>query len=335
MVVAQYAAERWYIWIMQRPVEQITYVNGRAGVDIFFVISGFVMMLSLPSLEAKADPGWTFLRRRLIRIVPLYWFFTTLALLKLSLGMSVSGATTGSLWHVVASYLFIPTLGEGDAIVPVLSVGWTLQYEMLFYLLFALALGIGFAPLNFLLPTLFIIAGVGLFNEPSWPAALQGLVSPLVLKFLAGAILGRLTLRQRLPSPRIGAWLLVGGLVAILCVPGASLAVRVVGWGLPAAAIVLGCAALEAPLSLKLPRWLLELGNASYAVYLVHLFVLPLVWMAVRRVGGGGTAALTCILLTSLVATSLVGEAVHRWLELPLTSVLRGGRVRGVNTLPT
>ena len=120
------------------------WMRGHAGVDIFFVISGFVMAISATG-QGRPTAG-EFLRRRILRIVPLYWIFTLVMLAKIlavkvhpGLGRDVVHLQT-PIGYVLASLFFIPYRNSQGDIAPVLAVGWTLSFEMLFYLLFALAL---------------------------------------------------------------------------------------------------------------------------------------------------------------------------------------------------
>ena len=110
---------------------------GAAGVDLFFVISGFIMVYTSERLFGQRDGPGRFLTRRLIRIVPMYWALTTLVVVAWY-GVKLPDHTTWT--NVVGSYLFIPTLKPGGGTAPVLGVGWTLNYEMLFYFLFAITI---------------------------------------------------------------------------------------------------------------------------------------------------------------------------------------------------
>ena len=317
---------------MGTPGGTLVWRNGESGVDIFFVISGFVMAVTLPGLAKFEHKAWLFLQRRLVRIVPLYWIFTTLRLLRLKYAPPVGEQSAGSLWHIIASYLFIPAAGANGSALPLLSTGWTLNYEMLFYLLFALALALEIRPLVFLLPTLGALALVGWHDHPSWPA-FTTLASPIVLEFLFGAVLAHFALQRRLPGARMGVLLLLGGFTAIVTIPPDSMP-RFVSWGLPAAAIVTGAVAAEDAFGKKLPRWLLELGNASYAIYLVHLLVVSVCWLVLLRLHQSGTVALVEMITLALAGSAAAGEIVHRLIELPVMRLLRGKRVRGVDVLP-
>jgi exopolysaccharide production protein ExoZ len=110
---------------------------GIIGVDIFFVISGFIMILTT---SGEARSPLSFWRDRLVRIVPLYWL-ATFSLVGLSLiGLAPTGLHGWDLQDLLASLLFIPEVRADGAGMPILFVGWTLNYEMFFYLLFGLAL---------------------------------------------------------------------------------------------------------------------------------------------------------------------------------------------------
>ncbi len=104
---------------------------GEFGVDIFFVISGYVMMLS------TATGSHQFLLKRLIRIVPLYWAATLAVFLIALLIPSLLNNTSANLVHLIKSLLFVPFDKNGTGHQPLLTIGWTLNFEMYFYLLFA------------------------------------------------------------------------------------------------------------------------------------------------------------------------------------------------------
>src|SRR4029079_17250141 len=114
---------------------------GNAGVDLFFVISGFIMVFISWERFGRRDAPVDFFVRRLIRIVPLYWLVPT--------GYILAGSFPAS--RIITSYLFVPDFGADAAPLPVVLQGWTLNFEMFFYLVLALAL---------LLPRLAAIATV-------------------------------------------------------------------------------------------------------------------------------------------------------------------------------
>jgi exopolysaccharide production protein ExoZ len=111
---------------------------GSFGVDVFFVISGYIMARILdPRSDSSSD---FFFRRRVLRIVPPYWFFT-LALYLAALRIpQLMGSTRASVSQLLKSLFFIPFIKESGLIQPLLFIGWSLNYEMFFYL--ALAIGL-------------------------------------------------------------------------------------------------------------------------------------------------------------------------------------------------
>ena len=299
------------------------WANGSAGVDLFFVISGLVMGLSSSGPASRAD-GWrVFAARRLRRLVPLYWTMTTL---KLAIGLALPAtlaATRPGVWNVVASYLFIPARDGAGVVRPLLGVGWTLQFEMLFYGLFACALAWRRPPLAVILPVLGPLAALGFLREAGWPAPLV-LANGLVLEFCAGLLLagfaGHLV---RLPAPL--AWVVGAiGLGALLVLPSCG-PWRFAVWGSGASLVVAACLALEQTIGARLPRWKLALGEASFATYLVHPFLVPWVVRAAHAVAGGcvDAVAVSVAIFASLVVSCLAGLALHRWVDRPMRAWLR------------
>ena len=182
------------------PVTTIAYILGNTGVYSFFVVSGFVMVHVSWSSFGGARAGADFLRRRIIRIAPLYWLGTLAALFfhKVS---ATHGARDG--WREFAySVSFIPYHSSDGAWSPILPQGWTLNYEMTFYLIFALALC---ASRKFGLPiacaALVILVLIG---GQSHFAAVVYVASPIVLWFLLGIILAVIWKYGALSEP---AWI--------------------------------------------------------------------------------------------------------------------------------
>ncbi len=114
-----------------------------AGVDLFFVISGFIMVYASRRLFGTPRAGAQFMARRIARIVPLYWLATSLALILLGYEAARGKGAFPGVWEILASFGFIPFARPQDGLVqPVTGVGWTLNYEMFFYAVFALFVGL-------------------------------------------------------------------------------------------------------------------------------------------------------------------------------------------------
>jgi peptidoglycan/LPS O-acetylase OafA/YrhL len=296
--------------------------NGAAGVDIFFVISGFVMVISSRRLVDRQGAWLTFLRHRIVRIVPLYWLLTTVKISAVILLPALVVRTSLDLSFVARSYLFLPMVDNAGHFRPVIAVGWTLTYEFLFYLFFAAALAMRVDVLRVVVPGLGLIAVAALARTERWPAWTV-LFNTIVLEFVFGVALAHWALRGFRLHPTIATALVLGGFVLILIMPVGSENLRVLTWGVPAFAIVAGAVSLETLVAEAIPGWILALGDASYSIYLGHGFVLPLLMHLVARFVSPGhwTEALTIILC--LLVSSISGWILFLVIEKPMLSVMR------------
>jgi exopolysaccharide production protein ExoZ len=296
-----------------------------AGVDIFFVVSGFIMVHASAGLFDRPGGAKLFVARRLARIVPLYWAATTVFLL---VGMVVPAALNSGvpdLAQIAGSYLFWPVVSTQGLAQPVYSLGWTLNYEMLFYALFGAGLVL---PGRFTLPavTLALCALVA-FEAIAGPLALPvGFWGqPIVLEFAAGMGIAMLRKRGlRLGMPLRAAVAALG--VAVLLVAarwgeGGGAWSSFAWHGGAAALLVLAAACGERRGAPSAPvRVLALVGDASYALYLVHPFVIRGLREVAVRLGMGSPLLFIALALIGSVVSALI---VHRWFEKPVTHWLR------------
>lgn len=296
---------------------------GSAGVDIFFVISGFVMAASTaasPSgLGNRIQSAWVFLERRFLRIVPLYWFYT---LAKAALLIALPGLASRSSidpGHLTASLFFIPAMSPWGFVEPTLPVGWTLNFEMLFYGIFALAIALGAPRIRFCLLALMAVFFAGRYFEGVVPLAFYA--QSIVFEFVLGICIALYFSRMK-TWPIWAGWLAMGvGLTLMFGVSWGASADRFLTWGCAAALLVLGALWLE-PWTAR-ARWLAPLsflGDASYSIYLSHTFVVPAVVLALRKMG---VADMLIVAPTVLLAVVLSGCASYLWLERPMTRRLK------------
>jgi exopolysaccharide production protein ExoZ len=291
---------------------------GTRGVDIFFVISGFVMVYSSQKMLARVD-GWrVFATHRITRIVPLYWFVTTLK-------VAVLVFTTGFALHsilspatVACSYLFLPAKDLDGKLEPLVGVGWTLNFEMLFYVFFALALFLQKNIYWFVGLALAILSVGGSFRQPSWPPAAFYLNS-VVLEFHFGMLIARGCLRGAYLSRKIALPMLVAGFCLLLLPPANWAVPKVILSGCPAAMIIWAAVSLE-QWARAIPKWVLYLGDASYAIYLIHPFVCPLTPAVFHRLRLDLPGSAVCI---SVAIGVLAGCILHQAVERPLTAWLK------------
>ena len=298
-----------------------------AGVDLFFVISGFIMVVSSEKLFATPGATRVFLQRRLRRIVPLYWAAMAVILLK----MVLQGKAPPDGTSIATSFLFIPwdALGKGEAR-PFYELGWTLNYEMFFYALFALCLGfrremaVGIAALA--LAALVLLGLAAPFSNLQIATWAQ----PIVLEFTLGMGIA-LAYRRGVQLGAELRWTLVGFGVSMLLIDVLNTQaqpadwmtpndlVRVGGWGLATAAIV-AAMALAPPRKAKpdrLNRAGAALGDASYALYLIHPMVMGAVSALWFRLPAVATLPWTGV-FASVALSAMAALAIHRWFERPL-----------------
>ena len=326
MVVLLHCTEMWALRVQTGSSDAI-WQHGAAGVDIFFVISGFIMTVS--SRHLVGEPlGWLqFIKNRIVRIVPLYWLLTTLKLVAVVAAGGLVLRSELSPGFVAASYAFLPLVDSAGHFRPLLPVGWTLTFEFMFYLVFSFTLARKADALRVALPVLGAVAIVGLYRTDSWPVWTV-LFDPIVLEFIFGIAIARLMLAGfRLP-PALALFALFAGFAVIVSVAPAVENLRVVVWGLPAALIVAGAVSLERDLGHVVPKWLLAMGDASYSLYLSHGFFLAALGATIRLLGWTSPVAEGVTMIAGLAGSALVALAVYAAVEKPMLRMLRTGRLR-------
>lgn len=291
---------------------------GAAGVDIFFVISGFVMYLT--TANRSITPG-RFMLDRVKRIVPLYWMAT---------GVMIAGAWAGlfpnlvlETKHVLASLFFVPMQSPSNGgIWPVLVQGWTLNFEMFFYLIFAASLFFsGRWRLSVPLALLSALVIADLVIEPSGAMALT-YTRPILLEFAAGMLIAFCWLKGWVPRWTEGALLALAGLAGFALIFALGLAFDTAICGPLAAMLVFGAMTLDkhgkVPV-LPLPAYL---GNASYSIYLWHTFAVSVIAKVSAALGLPPAVAL----VAAIAAGTLAGAISYQLIEQPLNALLKGGR---------
>lgn len=287
---------------------------GSFGVDLFFVLSGFVIAMTV----SKTQSPLNFIINRITRLVPLYWLLTFAMLCLALLFPGLLNSTTADLSNFIKSILFIPYFKENGALHPMLAVGWSLNYEMLFYALVTIGILIN-QKYIYTLTSLIVILAYCLGSFLANSAALQSsmvtwqldykvistfLNSEFILEFCFGILaykLKDLSLPNLVKSSvmdklqyRRQIILIVSILFIIACY--AFMAVteymklgafnRLLYFGLPSLVIILLCLQIEPELKkiiynnsvyTPLISFGVYLGDASYALYLSHLFVIEAV----------------------------------------------------------
>ena len=292
------------------PQTGVIFPLGTIGIDIFFAISGFIIWVTGRNLTPSQ-----FLRRRLIRLVPLYWAVTLL----LALGLLIGPASLdwSKLWHSLAFLAHTPNGGNGLWPKPILSVGWTLNLEVFFYACMALAL---FAPQWARLAVLTALLGgivtVGFLIQADAGSWLHFYTSSFMAEFLIGVCLGVLWTSNLIPAFKIQNILLLAACSFILAFMPLEHTNRLVAFGSFVTLLVLLFLMAEPVLRTQRLRFLHALGDASYSLYLTHLpVILGLHALAIK-----GTLPITGFVLAAFVlaATLIIGFACHYSFERPV-----------------
>jgi len=335
------------VWGVRLPVAW-----GASGVDVFFVISGFIMVYTNADFSRSAPRFWL---DRIIRIAPLYWMVTFLMV-----AINLAGARPVGLFRfdgidLVKSLLFLPEVRADGAPEPVLSLGWTLNYEMFFYLVFGLTLYMRRMAWSLAVMTLLFGSLVAAGAVVDLPFALDFYTQPIILEFLAGAALAlafRAGWLDGWPAPAILGGLLVllggGAILASEMFPGGAVVVwswRLVFYGAPALILVAGALVLHQAGIRWRRGFMTALGAASYSLYLIHPLAMQPVAKALGDLGrrpevaawldsfipGGAQSWLWGALIgVACVASALAaGFLVYRFVEQPVLALLkRSSRMR-------
>jgi peptidoglycan/LPS O-acetylase OafA/YrhL len=295
------------------------------GVHLFFVISGFIMLRTARG-HGSARGALMFMGRRILRVVPLYWLLTALTLLGAAVAPGLLNGAPGGVAWVAGSFLFVPVARGNGAVNPVLGQGWTLDYEMFFYALFALSMPLPRrAALAALAAALVGLVALGRTIVPPF-AAVAVWTDGLLLEFLFGLGLGVAAERGwRLGPAAATLAVSAGALGAVALGPLSGRFDGLAPWlreGVPAALAVGGC--------VLGPRWgasravlaLALLGDASYSLYLSHPFAVRLLGAAWK--GTMPAAAPPWVYLLSACAAAVGGALLlHRFVERPMTEALQ------------
>ncbi|MCF6275144.1 MAG: acyltransferase [Robiginitomaculum sp.] len=247
---------------------------GQVGVDLFFVISGFIMVHVAMKMRRGTGSALEFLFARLTRVYPLYWLVSAALLLVWLARPDMVFSSFKTDPNIIKSFLLYP-----DSRDPLLAVGWTLVHEIGFYLVFALAL---LLKPKWLLPFLLLwalVLGGGQYLGLGTNPLLKLLFSPLSYEFLGGALAGWAFHKYK---AKFALTILIAGLVLwavslYLLISAehsmiASAAGRAIHFSIPAIFTVYGLAGIET----NLPKYTQTLGDWSYALYLTHILTLTL-----------------------------------------------------------
>lgn len=300
---------------------------GQTGVDLFFVISGFVMVTVTKGRFAKGGEMSRFLWGRLTRIYPTYWFYFFLTFGVLLIKPGWVNSSQGNQVHLLSSFLLLPS----DQL-PLVMVAWSLIYEMWFYFVFSVLLRFHE---RLLLPSLLvwgaIVTTVNLVTVVDHlSAGLQIILHPYSLEFITGAVIALFLARQdtallsKQSAVLVLALVLAAGFPVayrynVIELPGLT---REIIIGLLFGFLVLSCATLE-KYRFNPPKFLQFIGDISYSVYLSHVLVLSAIgrlWLSVWQTPESliDNIIACLIMLAAVIAYGWVG---YRFIEQPILRI--------------
>ena len=316
---------------LSRDALPYAFFTGMMGVVIFFVISGFLMVRTTTSVVGGPATALDFAWRRFLRIVPLYYIAT--------LSKVFTAGLKGQFWppiDIAKSLLFLPYLAPGETEMrPIVGQGWTLNYEMFFYALFALTLLLPRAwSVKALIAVMVGLVAAGSLLSPLMAnlppqTALEFWTNPVLLFFVSGMVIG-------MAETRFGPWssgrfalpLSVGLLalaVVLFKVGGVGFPIPL-GWqaifGVLAIASVLVCIINRAPADNWVTKLLVASGSASFSTYLFHTRVLSVGYRAWDMLPEALRSPVPFIIVV-VIAANLFGYLIYRLVELPIDKLLR------------
>jgi peptidoglycan/LPS O-acetylase OafA/YrhL len=312
---------------------------GRAGVDVFFVLSGFIISF-IHASDVAGEPGTrrrrlaAFARKRLLRIYPSYWI-CSLILLAIMLISPTPDRREHDPAFVLSSFFLLPSMNE-----PLLGPGWSLRHELLFYAIFGLAIANRSAGI-LAMAVWFTAIGANIVAILATGSPIAGglvgswLLSPLNAEFLAGI---GVTLILRRPVPYTAGLIAAGLLIFAGCAYAEVAWPNIppnwpplhLGYAAATCLTLTGLVARERTTGLAVPRWLVRLGDASYALYLLHVIVIMIGVFALRHLRPIVTIPLdiayAALVLASVAAALIFTAAIER----PLLNTI--GRAWHVST---
>ena len=294
---------------------------GSSGVDIFFVISGFVMAITTSNkpgiLRARLAQASLFIRRRIVRIVPLYWFYSLLKMASVVLIPSLALRTTLDLPHIIYSFFFIPRLSPWGLVQPILPVGWTLFFEMLFYLVFALAIVLSVQRFIWCLLVFILINWVSVDYPDS--TVMMFYSQSIVFEFVLGLLVAEIISRYQSLPLWFGFLAVIVGCILIFVISWSKGIDRCLTWGVGAAFLVLGCLTCEKhQLLQKIFIKLKILGDISYSTYLCHTFVVPALVVVFNKLQFSNVYLITTVCCGLVIGFSFIS---YFYIEKPLTKL--------------
>lgn len=329
------------VWIHTQEVISLDFIPPRirevgfGGVDLFFVISGFIMV------HATSNRGVTpqsFLLKRFLRVAPLYYVMTLFVALLCIFLPALFKNTVIDLDSLVKTFLFIPFEKVHNRIYPIYALGWTLNYEMFFYCLFTLAMFLDTRKRVIALVSVLLALGcAGLFVTAISDYGLfaYAYTRPVILDFALGMIIAMCLLLPENISPSLLPVFYVTLAIGCVALPLSAYVVGVststitpttdtlLRFGVPSAFIVASFVGLDRLGHTIHSDLMRKIGDSSYSIYLVHYIVVAALSHLFVRIMGDATVLHIAAALVIMAASIVTGMLVYRFVERPLAGDFR------------
>lgn len=294
-----------YWWGLQKDNIAGIFDRGYGAIDLFFVISGFVVFQSAQRSKIGLSHFLLFLKKRLIRIYPFYWVVLVPVLL--------TGAFQREHW---TAWQFGKSLFLLPGFTPIIGPTWTLQYEIYFYLLISLyVLDKRLRPLLSILFLLSVIAvSTNLAAIPSFHFPMLGVYNEFVLEFF----LGTLAFRFYRYFSRGWAFFLVAAGLILVFFPLTRQFSHLLTFGIPCMFLITGLTSLESSRKFVIPRPFLLAGDASYCLYLIHAPIMR----AILPDPSSAVPISRLLILAEVTAIIALSIPIHLYIEKPLLRYL-------------
>lgn len=292
---------------------------GHAGVDFFFTLSGFIIFYVHNKDIGHKSMLYPYFIKRFVRVFPFYWVALITTLLMIPF---VSSAVSPTFLELLKEAILWPKGGDGL----VLGVGWTLQNEIIFYILFS------FLIFNKLIGTILLSAWFGAVIINSYllpsPYSLPALLSEYNIQFLMGILSAYIVLKAKIKSPLI--WLLFGGasfittatLEVIGDINGKALLAHFL-YGISSALLIIGAVLCEQKYNVRIHSFGRSIGSSSYSIYLTHGIFIGVFYKALSIIGFVDNVPL--VISATLIVILTIASAINisKYVEIPLTKKIR------------
>lgn len=311
-----------------------------ASVDLFFVISGFVIATVTRGQFQSLQAAGRFMFQRVTRIYPPYWFYSTIVLIIWFYNPEMVNSAQGNQVNLLASFLILP-----QDLLPLVMVGWTLVHEMYFYIVIAVFMPIipeYRLPVLLVLWALIVIGGSSfLIINPDgyYHAAMRIIFHPLTLDFIGGITISLFLNGSILNSDRLIFFIgITAFLFSLIWFNMHESTLKTEGWlrillfGIPSLFVVYSAVKME-KISGKscFPKSIKKMGDASYSIYLSHVLVLAALGRIWAKIPTTGAITHIIILVTMVLTTIMVGLLSYRWIETPILNKMQTWRFNNAN----